>query len=1371
MLPETDEVIVNRNGTTYKTTAENMANLEDTDLMLVNRDGVTYTVTGEEIKDSIQIEQEPDITNLVLTQNQVNADRYTSNQFTSTVSFSKDPFPPASIQMTAKVEGVLGLEASTSAIISNDYVGTSSTSVPLELADNTFLNDGTFEVGDVVKASESYTPETDTIDNVVEVFGGPQTTWSAYWSGQTLGSYTPDRMFSDSGLTAFESAATWTVPDGSPGIKVEESLTMIYALKAGQYIRINDIAVPQNDSGNRIDVSSLFTFPLEIRKIEISANTGNGPDLRGGPCFYADGVGIYNETQKEFAGTVISLSSEKDIELFQVDDVLQQELVTENVGIIGIEANAGPASNLDTVFQSGNVSDVYFESGNTSSPNKLVITTPVRLTKGQVFTARVTIDDGTPSGQPSSAIGNVRINGTDYQMTGNIIGNGTTNPCAYAQDLSITVPVSGYWTQFFVTGLGANVRIPICQFAIDGSQLINNQNITYITDGAKVTATNVSAKTITVDGGDWDNTNQSQVWSADLSGVDPNQGFPATNLFDGNTGSTAEAVAGGSLIFLPTGGIPYTQKVECWIQSSAGGRNFSLNDGPNVSNLGNEWTVVATGSGTINKLVCQADPSRATSWSAIRVDGKILVDKVNDSQVWSSGGGTDPDGGLVTTNVFDGRLTTYISSRPENTVITLGDGTTGVVANTSVRFYGAYQDPTNARYTVNGTQTDAVPLAFVDNSTFGWSEVTDDIYPLTLTSVGVTGTGAGAGGRFVAVEVDGELLVDQGVRDFGDNKVSTISPKQGQGTISDITGSVVTIDPYTDNCFKESQSLTHATPKPILITPQTDDITDVTGNVLTFSGDKDLLNFAAGDAVSMVNADGSAATYSATTSAITTVDLQSITGSSSGFTSGGANLYNGTGGTASTSNGSGTRAGSISFNPALPAGTSQISYYEYNGSSSSTRPMTVTISYDDATSDVINTQISAGNTRVHPVDSAKQIKSIGWSAEVANESLNINQLKLGPNVIDLSDYDQTVLTFTDNTNLQYWKDGEVVGGYQGTISGTNSVGTGIFNFATFPYENKTYTQIFDPPVPCTSFQFRARPTDGQDSMESKISINGGGFTSIQQGDIQTNYNVPSGLTSLTYKFGVQAGNTHFGPGFGQLRFDGGDLDDIVIVDSTTFTWKVVTVIGTPDLVNNTITVSGGSWSNGDTLTKSISGTGTVLTTNPQNSTMTLSANNEEWVDGYYVQTPERPAIGQIGYLEFGSNGNVTGVTLAPQPAVVMANPNPVLTFPAQFGTGETPDTELPYPTSLQTTITASNTFIDLTVNSSTASSNVLFPATTTFLGPASGTSRYTGTGVAQLTANLTTFSGREAAANTDPTDVQGALAAKQTEIDDYIAGL
>ena len=47
-----DELIVNRDGTTYTTTVEKMADLRDNDLLLVNRENVTYTVTGKDIKDS-----------------------------------------------------------------------------------------------------------------------------------------------------------------------------------------------------------------------------------------------------------------------------------------------------------------------------------------------------------------------------------------------------------------------------------------------------------------------------------------------------------------------------------------------------------------------------------------------------------------------------------------------------------------------------------------------------------------------------------------------------------------------------------------------------------------------------------------------------------------------------------------------------------------------------------------------------------------------------------------------------------------------------------------------------------------------------------------------------------------------------------------------------------------------------------------------------------------------------------------------------------------------------------------------------------------------------------------------------------------------
>ena len=170
--------------------------------------------------------------------------------------------------------------------------------------------------------------------------------------------------------------------------------------------------------------------------------------------------------------------------------------------------------------------------------------------------------------------------------------------------------------------------------------------------------------------------------------------------------------------------------------------------------------------------------------------------------------------------------------------------------------------------------------------------------------------------------------------------------------------------------------------------------------------------------------------------------------------------------------------------------------------------------------------------------------------------------------------------------------------------------------------------------------------------------------------------------------------------------------------------------------------------------------------------MNLTNSNNEWVTGYYVQTPEKLAISQTGYLQFSSNGNVTGVTLIPQSPTIMAAANPVLTFPAAFDTGSSPDTELPYPTSLLTRITASNVNSDGETISSSGVSNTLYPASTsTFLTPACCQVEYTGAGVAQLMANLQTFSGREAAANTDPTDVGSSLASATSDINSYIAGL
>jgi hypothetical protein len=141
--------------------------------------------------------------------------------------------------------------------------------------------------------------------------------------------------------------------------------------------------------------------------------------------------------------------------------------------------------------------------------------------------------------------------------------------------------------------------------------------------------------------------------------------------------------------------------------------------------------------------------------------GSLNSSAYDQSYTWSSSTGyVDSDGTQSSANIFDGNLTTYVSGRPSSTVVTLANS---ITAQSKIRFYGSWEDISNSRWAVNGTATNAVPLAYTNNTTFGWSEPTNLTFPLTITSVGALGGNSGAGGRFVAVEVDGKILADSTV--------------------------------------------------------------------------------------------------------------------------------------------------------------------------------------------------------------------------------------------------------------------------------------------------------------------------------------------------------------------------------------------------------------------------------------------------------------------------------------------------------------------------------------------------------------------------------------------------------------------------------
>jgi hypothetical protein len=98
------------------------------------------------------------------------------------------------------------------------------------------------------------------------------------------------------------------------------------------------------------------------------------------------------------------------------------------------------------------------------------------------------------------------------------------------------------------------------------------------------------------------------------------------NLFDGSTTTLCDpALQSGVITFTPTTGIPYSSSVEVYTTVDV---EISLNGGAAVTTTSLGWTTIASGSGTITSLSATKSGFRV-NWSAIRVDGKILVNSPN----------------------------------------------------------------------------------------------------------------------------------------------------------------------------------------------------------------------------------------------------------------------------------------------------------------------------------------------------------------------------------------------------------------------------------------------------------------------------------------------------------------------------------------------------------------------------------------------------------------------------------------------------------------------------------------------------------------------------------------------------------------------
>ena len=800
-----------------------------------------------------------------LNQDQVNGDRFTNNSFTSVLNNTGGD--ATDCLMTATVTGALAIQAGTQPITTNAYPGTSSTEVALTLEGTANLGDGVFEVNDVVKANESYTPETALISKVQtnsEIVGwtlsGFDINAGVYYTnpGQD---YTSTLAFS--GGTPGSSYIRFVVSN----VEVTGCTITGDALDAPVVVDFSNVVNP----GDGAAVTFFPTTASGDLLVSFTGSTGQTNIIKIDTDTSVENYGAqYALLAPSQVGPFLTLSSEQDIKLFQTDDVVQRTGWDQSY--TWTEYWDSSFSLAAYAFDNNSATRAY------DSDQYHTWTAPYTIPVNKQL--RVRSATYSPGTTPENQI--FEVNGVNYYNLLPEYVAGFTPWVVIPETELRTIRISGFGSGYEASVLGG--------VEVDGIELVDPSIPGNPGTTTKVTATNVSAKTITVDGGEWDTSNQSQVWSSGTKSGSTYRTYSWTAAFNGTiTGSPGSAhtviQASGDFTQLDFTGFSSISSVKVVYYGGTGGQIY-INYGEPSQQLHAATTKGDPGEGvqpshtfTASELknIRLTNPSsdNAPYLYAIYVDGKLLVDAVIDNKVWSDQASgtfnvngqpenlfdTDPSSGIYSNSGSQGQI-----------------DLTGINGVTKIEAY--WYTGTNGNWTINvGGQDVNINPAHPNNGggsgTLQWVDLTSLF--TTPFDFGVLKTSTTGEGFMGALKVNDKMVLDSGVRNLGETTVSTIAPKQGQGTISGINATEVTITPFTDNCFKEGQNLVHVTPKPILVNPKTDVINSIAGNDLTFAGDKDLYQFTNGDAVYMCDAQGNLAAPVFTTSAIDTVGTTATT--------------------------------------------------------------------------------------------------------------------------------------------------------------------------------------------------------------------------------------------------------------------------------------------------------------------------------------------------------------------------------------------------------------------------------------------------------------------------------------------------------------
>ena len=333
-------------------------------------------------------------------------------------------------------------------------------------------------------------------------------------------------------------------------------------------------------------------------------------------------------------------------------------------------------------------------------------------------------------------------------------------------------------------------------------------------ESVRVTSVMTDTNQMVVDGGKWDTSNRSEVWSVNYKAgtvaydpTVPDSGFldpnPATFGFDGDDTTISYSTNNSTWTYLtPDSPITVESTVEFASRNTVdvkiNGDDQTYTGGS--TNFAVTWRTIEFSGDLTEFALRDQDNAGSTGLAGLKIDGKLLIDGTNDSQVWSSQANAEP-AKKANALAFDGDKDT--SNQVAHTdgdsdiVFTLSPVPAGETVKIKTRMHNKA-----GNIICNGTTiTDSSNTAVVTEC--GTTPGT------TLTIVQSVNTGAGSqdDSSIFYVEVGGKILVDAGVNDYGETMIK-FTPPSGTGTFDSTNGSdTITLTDSNDRWIDNTNRL------------------------------------------------------------------------------------------------------------------------------------------------------------------------------------------------------------------------------------------------------------------------------------------------------------------------------------------------------------------------------------------------------------------------------------------------------------------------------------------------------------------------------------------------------------------------------------